>query len=234
MRSGWAPLRPLCPGSSTTVRPSSGPTVRAAASATVARTMAGRLRRLAKMSPVAATTEPRPRRLTAVLRDESRVTPLELFFDLVYVLALTQCTALMADDPTWAGLGRGLLVLGVLWWSWVGYAWLTSVIDPEEGAVRGVMFAAMAALLVAALGVPEAFGALALPFAIAHDIVRAAHIALFSMASRGDQKFRLSVIGLGISTAIVVGLLIGASFLDGAAQVILWAFALGLYMVGPF
>ena len=83
-------------------------------------------------------------RLTAVRRQESRVTALELFFDLVFVLALTQCTALMAADPTWAGVGRGLLVLGVLWWGWVGYAWLTSVVDPEEGAVRLVILAATA------------------------------------------------------------------------------------------
>ena len=94
---------------------------------------------------------PRTPRVTAVRREEERVTALELFFDLVFVLALTQCTALMATDPTWQGLGRGLLVLAVLWWSWGGYAWLTSVVDPEEGTVRLAMFAAMAAFLVAAL-----------------------------------------------------------------------------------
>jgi low temperature requirement protein LtrA len=80
-------------------------------------------------------TSARTPRVTAVLRSEERVTPLELFFDLVFVLALTQCTALMAADPTWEGLARGVLILGVLWWSWVGYAWLTSVVDPEEGVV---------------------------------------------------------------------------------------------------
>ncbi len=85
---------------------------------------------------------------------EERVTPLELFFDLVFVFAITQCTALMADDPTWTGLAQGLLVLGVLWWSWVAYSWLTSVVNPEEGVVRFAIFAAMAALLVAALCVP--------------------------------------------------------------------------------
>jgi len=85
---------------------------------------------------VAAGAPIRSHGLTAVLREESRVTPLELFFDLVFVLALTQCTALMADDPTWSGLAKGMLVLGVMWWSWVGYAWLTSVVDPEEGSVR--------------------------------------------------------------------------------------------------
>jgi low temperature requirement protein LtrA len=106
-------------------------------------------------------------RITAVLREESRVTPLELFFDLVFVLALTQCTALMAATPTWEGLAQGLLVLGVMWWAWAGYAWLTSVVEPEEGLVRIAMFAAMAALLVVALCIPEAFDGEALLFACA-------------------------------------------------------------------
>ena len=107
-------------------------------------------------------------RLGATLREGEQVTPLELFFDLVFVLAFTQCTALMAHHPTWSGLAQGLLVLGMLWWAWTGYAWLTSVIDPEEGAVRLVIFGAMAALLIVSLCVPEAFGNLALVFALAY------------------------------------------------------------------
>ncbi|MEJ7656078.1 MAG: low temperature requirement protein A [Thermoleophilaceae bacterium] len=83
---------------------------------------------------MSAATSSRTRRFQATLR-ESNVTSLELFFDLVFVLALTQCTALMANEPTWVGLAKGLLLLGVLWWAWVGYAWLTSVVDPEEGVV---------------------------------------------------------------------------------------------------
>ena len=82
--------------------------------------------------------------LTATLRgDVDRVMPLELFFDLVFVLAITQCSALMVHEPHWSGIAKGLLALGVLWWSWVGYAWLTSVVDPEEGTVRLALFAAM-------------------------------------------------------------------------------------------
>ena len=149
--------------------------------------------------------------------DEERVTPLELFFDLVFVLALTQCTALMAATPTWEGLAQGLLVLGVLWWSWVGYAWLTSVVDPEEGAVRLVMFLAMAAFLVAALCVPEAFGSEALLFALAYGVVRVAHILLFVLASRDDPGLRRATLGLAVSTAIGVGLLVLAAATDGWA-----------------
>jgi low temperature requirement protein LtrA len=171
--------------------------------------------------------------MAAVLREEERVTPLELFFDLVFVLALTQCTALMADTPTWEGLAKGVLVLGVLWWSWVGYSWLTSVVDPEEGAVRLVIFGAMAGLLVAALSVPVVFNDTALLFACAYGIVRVAHIALFLVASRDDPALRQSVYGLALGTAVGVGVLIGASFADGTLQGALWALALTVDMAGP-
>ncbi len=170
----------------------------------------------------------RARRLTARQRDGESVSPLELFFDLVFVLGFTQCTALMADEPTWEGLAKGLLVLGVLWWSWVGYAWLTSVVDPEDDAVRLVIFAAMAALLVVGLAVPGAFEDSALIFACAYAFVRVMHIALFMLASREDAQLRSSVLGLAVSTALASGLLVGASFADGALQGALWALALGL------
>jgi low temperature requirement protein LtrA len=182
---------------------------------------------------VAATAPIRSHGLTAVMREESRVTPLELFFDLVFVLALTQCTALMAHEPTWAGVAKGMLVLGVMWWSWVGYAWLTSVVDPEEGSVRLVMLAAMAAFLVVALCVPGAFGDEALLLACAYFVVRFAQIGLFVIASRDDPALRHSVAGLAISTAIGTGLLVIASFLDGIPQGAVWALALALDMGGP-
>ncbi|HEY8581830.1 MAG TPA: low temperature requirement protein A, partial [Capillimicrobium sp.] len=154
-------------------------------------------------------------------------------FDLVFVLALTQCTALMADEPTWEGLAKGLLVLGVLWWSWVGWSWLTSAVDPDEGAVRIVVFGAMAALLVVSLCVPEAFDDLALLFAGAYAAVRVAHICVFAIASRDDAQMRSSVTALGCSTAIGVGLLVAASFADGWLQGALWALALTLDVGGP-
>ena len=100
-------------------------------------------------------SESRTLRLGASLRQEDRVLPLELFFDLVFVLAITQCTTLMSHDTTWGGLGQGMLVLALLWWSWVGYAWLTSVVDPEEGGVRIALFAAMAGFLIAGICVPR-------------------------------------------------------------------------------
>jgi low temperature requirement protein LtrA len=168
------------------------------------------------------------------MREGERVTPLELFFDLVFVLALTQCTTLVYRDPTWEGVLKGLLVLGVLWWSWGGYAWLTSVVDPEEGTVRLAMFAAMAAFLVAALCVPGAFGSEAVLFACAYAVVRAAHIALFLTASAEDPELRHSVLGLAVSTAIGVGLLFAAAFAGGAVQLALWGLALLFDLGGPY
>jgi low temperature requirement protein LtrA len=168
------------------------------------------------------------------MRNDERVTPLELFFDLVFVLALTQCTTLIAHTPTWGGLLKGVLVLGMLWWSWVGYAWLTSVVDPEEGAVRLAIFAAMAAFLVAALCVPGAFGSDALLFACAYAVVRAAHIVLFMLASRDDPALRKSVLGLAASTAVGAGLLFAAAAASGALRVGIWGLALLLDAGGPF
>src|SRR4051812_9815920 len=140
----------------------------------------------------------------------------------------------MAADPTWEGLARGLLVLGVLWWCWVGYAWLTSVVDPEEGLVRIAIFASMAALLVAALAVPHAFNDTGLIFAISYGFARYAQVVLLYIAGRDNPGLRHSVItGLSFSTAISLVLLVVASQVDGATQGALWAAALALDMAGP-
>jgi low temperature requirement protein LtrA len=177
---------------------------------------------------------PRAPHLSAVRREGERVTPLELFFDLVFVLAITECTTLMAHHPSWSGVGQGLLVLGVLWWAWASYAWLTSVIDPEAGAVRLVFFAAMAAMLIAAICVPEAFGDRALAFALAIGVFRVAHIALFSIAGSKEPDLARSVRGLAVSTAVAVTILVVASAFDGAVQAGLWALALALDFGGPY
>ena len=183
---------------------------------------------------MATITQAPRRRLEPRLREEERVTPLELFFDLVFVLAITQCTALMSHDTSWEGVAQGLLILGVLWWAWTGYAWLTSVLDPEEGAVRIAIFAAMAAFLIVAICVPNAFGSLALEFAVAYGAVRTAHIALFLLASREDPGLRHSVLGLAVSTAIGVGILVAASLFDGTAQLAIWGAALAFDLAGPY
>jgi low temperature requirement protein LtrA len=189
----------------------------------------------ANISAMSAVPEARAPRLSAVLRSEDRVTPLELFFDLVFVLALTQCTALMAHEPDWAGLGKGVLLLALMWWSWVGYAWLTSVVDPEEGMVRFAMFAAMAGLLVVALCLPRAFEDRAVLFACAYAVVRLGQVALLFIAARDDPGLRRSTTGLAVGTALGVGLLIvGALFESNVVQAAFWTVALALDMAEPY
>ena len=167
----------------------------------------------------------RVRRLSAELRERESVRPLELFFDLVFVLGFTQCTALMEQQSNWSSLGKGILALAMIWWAWVCYAWLTSVVEPEDGAARVVLFLAMAGLLVVALCVPEAFGERALTFAIAYGIVRAGHIGLFVKVSRHVPEFRRSVLSFGLNTALAVALLVAASFVDGTVQAAIWTVA---------
>ena len=189
---------------------------------------------LRRVEPVPAQRAPGShRRLSAAARRDGRVSPLELFFDLVFVLALTQCTALMADVPTVEGVAQGLLVLSALWWSWVGFAWLTSTVDPEAAVTRLVVFVAMAAFLVAALCVPGAFGGAALTFALAYAVVRAAHIVLYVLGSDEDAALRRSVLGLSASTAVGTTLLVAASATDDVAQALLWVTALLIDFAGP-
>jgi low temperature requirement protein LtrA len=160
---------------------------------------------------------------------EARVSPLELFFDLVFVFALTQVTAFMADDATFAGMGRGLMILAILWWAWSGYAWLTSTVDPELGAPRVVMFLAMGAFLVIALATPGAFGDDGVLWGVAYLAARILHVALFWVAARGDAALRRQVSSLLWSAIPGAGLIILASAaFDGTTRDLLWAVALVL------
>jgi low temperature requirement protein LtrA len=164
---------------------------------------------------------------------EKRVAPLELFFDLVFVFALTQVTLLMSKQPTWTGLGQGLLVLAALWWAWGAYAWLTNYIAAEEDRERLLMFAVMGAFLVAALAVPNAFGDDALLFAVAYAVARWLHIFIFAEAN-DDLDAAEAIRRLARTALPAPALLIGASFLDGPAQALVWALALAIDFSGPY
>jgi low temperature requirement protein LtrA len=163
---------------------------------------------------------------------EERVTPLELFFDLVFVFGLTQVTSLMSADPTWSGLARGMLVLAALWWAWAAYAWLTNTIDPDEGAARLAVFGAMAAMLIVGLAAPGAFDDDALLFGGAYLAVRVLHIVLYTLAA-DDEDIRGAVMRLAPTSIVAPGLILGAAALDGAAQGIVWLVALAVDYSGP-
>jgi low temperature requirement protein LtrA len=164
--------------------------------------------------------------------EEARVTPIELFFDLVFVFSLTQVTALIADDPTGRGIVRGLLVLALLWWSWVGYAWLANVVQAEEGLGRVAVLGAMAAMFVLAVTVPEAFddrhGGLDGPVvvAFAYLAVRVLHLVMFFLLSGDDPGLRRQVWRFTPSVIGSTAVLLVASQLDGLAQTLTWVAAL--------
>jgi low temperature requirement protein LtrA len=162
---------------------------------------------------------------------EQRVTPLELFFDLVFVFAFTQVTSLMSNDPTWGGLLRGMLVLAALWWAWTAYAWLTNTLNPEEGEVRIGVFVVIGAMLIAALAVPEAFDDHGVLFGVAYLVVRAMHLALYALAAKhaGDRDLLGAVLRMTPSSTISAVVIIAAGFVqDDSVQIALWAAALAV------
>jgi len=183
--------------------------------------------------------EARHPRIVAIT-EEARVTPLELFLDLVFVFAITQVTALMADDLTVRGLVQGLLVLGLVWWCWVGYAWLGAVVRADEGLGRVAMFGAMAAVFVLAITIPEAFrdieGGLSGPVvvAFAYLAVRVLHLVIFWMAAsaQGDDGLRKQLLRFAPSLLGSTVLLLIASQLEGAPQIWVWVAVLVVDYVG--
>ena len=120
------------------------------------------------------------------------------------------------------------MVLAVVWWAWVSFAWLTSLVDPEEGAVRIVMLLVMVAFLMVSYAIPEAFGDRGLWFAAAYGLVRLGHVTLFLLASRDDAALRRWVIGLSVATGVVVALLVAASFVESDAKVVFWLAAIAI------
>jgi low temperature requirement protein LtrA len=165
--------------------------------------------------------------------DEHQVTPLELFFDLVFVFAITQVTRLLADDPTWGGVLRGMLVLAALWWAWTAYAWLTSALDVDEGGVRLAMLAAMGAMLFVALSVPGAFGDDAVLFGIAYLLVRLLHFVLSWTLAREDPDRRGALLRFVPTGAVGASLLVVAGFVEGDARIAVWVVALTVDYLGP-
>jgi low temperature requirement protein LtrA len=159
---------------------------------------------------------------------EERVTPLELFFDLVFVFAITQVTGFLAANETGEGLPRGALLLAALWWAWAAYAWLTNTLDPEEGAVRLAVFASSGAMLVVALATPAAFGAEALVFGVAYFIVRVLHVVLYAIAGRDDPELRAAVLRFAPGAVLGPSLLVVAGLFDGPAEIGLWITALAI------
>lgn len=185
------------------------------------------------------------RRLHLVGADEDhRVSTIELFFDLVFVYAITQTTQLMADHLSPMGVGQGLAMLAVLWWCWCSYAWLGTTIHVDHGIARLAMFGAMTVMFLVSLTIPEAFvdfpGGLFAPvlFVVCYALVRLLHLVAYLGAAKHDPALKHVLLRMFVGLLPSVVLLGVAAFLSGPWQLGLWVLALladylNVYLAGP-
>ncbi|HEX6678020.1 MAG TPA: low temperature requirement protein A [Actinomycetes bacterium] len=163
--------------------------------------------------------------------EEVRVSTIELFFDLVFVFAITQLTSLLAHEPTVVGLVRVTVVFGNLWWMYGGYAWLTNAMPPRGAAMRLLLLLGMTGFLVVALAIPAAFGSGGVAFGLGYLLVTVVHTGIFLLSAREItvQAMRR----LGPFNAITAVMLLVAGFTDGALQLALWVGAFALHWISP-
>ncbi|MFE6131088.1 low temperature requirement protein A, partial [Streptomyces sp. NPDC056437] len=167
--------------------------------------------------------------------DDHRVTPAELFFDLVFVYAITQVTALMARDTSALRLLGGVVVLALLWWCWCCFAWLGNVVRADSGGLFGVLVAVMAVVLIVSLTVPEVYddapGGLPAPlvFVLCYGAVRVLHLVSYWVSSPGDKALRATLRRtalLSVAPPFVL-LLVGSAF-TGVTQILIWLGAVAI------
>lgn len=174
----------------------------------------------------------------ATVNEGDRVTTLELFFDLVFVYAITQTVNVMGEDGL-DSLVQALLIIGVLWWIWVGYAWLGNLVRADEGFIRFGLLAAMAVSFVVAVTIPEAFddfeGGISGPlvFAGCYAVARAIHFAMFWVCSAGDPGLRRQLVRWALPSLGGIGVLVAAAFVENDWwQIALWTLALAIDLGG--
>ena len=164
---------------------------------------------------------------------ERRTTPVELLWDLVFVFAVTQVTTLLGHDLSWAGFGRAMLVLALVWWAWSAFVWATNAQDPEALTFRAALLLATLLILVVGLALPNAFGRNGTVFAVAYAGVRLLHLALYVDASRQGNASLRAIAGFAVTVAIGMGLLVVGSFLQESARIALWGLATLIDYAGP-
>ncbi len=162
-----------------------------------------------------------------------RVTNTELFFDLVYVFAITQLSRLLGEDLTWHAALRGVLLLMAVWWAWIYTAWTTNWLHPDARAVRVMLLAVMLASLVVSATLPAAFGDRGLVFAATYVLMQLGRTLFVLVAVRRDavllRNFQRIAAWLVVSGACW---LIGA-FLSGTGRDVVWLLAVLVDMAAP-
>jgi low temperature requirement protein LtrA len=164
---------------------------------------------------------------------ERRTGPVELLWDLVFVFAITQVTILLSHDLSWAGFGRSMLVLALVWWAWSAFVWAANAQEGDSPVLRASLIGGMVMIFIAGLALPQAFGNEATLFAVTYAGVRFLHLALYADASRRGNASWAAIAGFAVTVAIGMGLLIGGSFLEDGARVAMWAAAAAIDYAGP-
>jgi len=149
-----------------------------------------------------------------------RVSTLELFFDLVFVFTITQLTAVLSDDPTWRGLLRVVLMLGVIFWMYGGYAWLTNAVAADRAARRLLLLGGMAGFLVLALSIPRAFSAGDVAFGVAYLVIVGIHAGLYTRTPEAPTiRALVRLVPFNLVSALLV---LAAVMTNGTATSLLW------------
>jgi low temperature requirement protein LtrA len=170
---------------------------------------------------------------TEAVEEERRTSPVELLWDLVFVFAVTQVTTLLSRDLSWAGLGRSLLVLALVWWAWSAFVWAANAQDTASPTLRLVLLLAMVLAFIAGLALPHAFDDEAPVFAAAYAAVRFLHLALYADASRKGNASWAAIAGFAVTVGIGMALLVAGSLIGGTAQAVLWTLAAAIDYAGP-
>jgi len=167
--------------------------------------------------------------------DHQAATTLELFYDLVFVFAITQVSHHLLEHLSWRGLAQSTLILLVVWWSWNYTTWVTNELDPESPVVRSLMIALMLGSLLMAVAIPEAFGKESLLFVLAYlgiQIGRHTFLTFYAADARTIERKRAGHILVWFCMAAVPWIA-GALVDDEATRWILWLIALAIDYAGP-
>jgi low temperature requirement protein LtrA len=167
------------------------------------------------------------------IAEERRTSAVELLWDLVFVFAVTQVTALLSRDLSWAGLGRSLLVLALVWWAWSAFVWAANAQDTGSPTLRLVLLLAMVLTFVAGLALPHAYEDEAPAFAATYAAVRFLHLGLYADASRRGNASWAAIAGFGVTVVIGMALLVAGAIAGGTAQIVLWVAAAAIDYAGP-
>jgi len=167
--------------------------------------------------------------------EEQRATTLELFYDLVFVFAITQVSHLLLDNLTWQGVGQASLVLLVVWWAWNYTTWVTNELDPDSIAVRLLLMGIMLGSLLMAVAIPEAFGAHGLLFAGAYVAIQVGRHAFLTFVSADAGTIERERAGRILTWLVAAGILwIAGGLAEGSERAALWVAALAVDYVAPF